>query len=347
MSDGTLTHKDLAELLGVSETTIKSYRKKFPGALPVASKGKPIRFKAEAADICLKIRDLFSLGSSVEEVQEQLFTIFAWRKPKIPFAGGKKLPQSNMEQNNLNLSQSFANALESMAKSISAINQTHTDILSALKKMELKISDFEQKFQNFLLNSPLAEQKAVVGNLPLLKQSTPAKPAKKQFVSPPSSDVAAQNLLVNEALASVSTGAEYQSGQSDKSHKAALHTGISGHILHLPLLMRREDGTYAIAGGEKFGRLSLNDVLALLNKAYPAQNGCTLRLEQDGCGTWAVLTLLDSGTAEIINELRFTVHEITSAKGVGVLEIKNCLHNKIPRPVSFFSEFLQSAAERR
>jgi hypothetical protein len=330
MSDGTLTHKDLAVLLGVSETTIKSYRKKFPGSLPVASKGKPIRFKAEAADICIKIHDLFSVGASVDEVQDQLFTFFAWRKPKIPFAGENKLPQSNLEQNNLNLSQSFTNALESMAKSISAINQSNNDILSALKKMELKISDFEQKIQNVSLNNSLAEQKSSVGKLSLLKQSIPMKPAKKPLVAQPSSEVAAQQPPVNEPLAPVS----------------ALPTGISGHILYLTLIMRREDGTYAIAGGKKFGRLSLNDVIALLDKAYPVPNNYTLRLEQDGDGIWAVLALLDSGTAEIINELRFTVHEITSAKGVGLLEIKNCLHNKIPKPVSIFSEFLQSAAER-
>ena len=31
MSEQTFTHKALADLLGVSETTVKSYRRKFPG----------------------------------------------------------------------------------------------------------------------------------------------------------------------------------------------------------------------------------------------------------------------------------------------------------------------------
>ncbi|MBG0791638.1 MAG: MerR family transcriptional regulator [Desulfovibrionaceae bacterium] len=66
------THKDLARLCGVSETTIKSYRRKFPGFIPVLTKGKPIRFRAEAGDVCLKIRDCFAKGMSVGETRKVL-----------------------------------------------------------------------------------------------------------------------------------------------------------------------------------------------------------------------------------------------------------------------------------
>lgn len=60
-----LTHKDLAKLCGVSETTIKSYRRKFPNFIPVLTEGKPIRFRPEAGEICLTIRDCFAKGMSV------------------------------------------------------------------------------------------------------------------------------------------------------------------------------------------------------------------------------------------------------------------------------------------
>ncbi|BCS89060.1 helix-turn-helix domain-containing protein [Pseudodesulfovibrio sediminis] len=66
------THKDLASLCGVSETTIKSYRRKFPGFIPVLTRGKPIRFKKEAGDVCLKIRDSFAKGMSVNETHKVL-----------------------------------------------------------------------------------------------------------------------------------------------------------------------------------------------------------------------------------------------------------------------------------
>ena len=68
----TYTHKDLAKLCGVSETTIKSYRRKFPGFIPVLTRGKPIRFKNEAAEVCLKIRDCFDKGMSVNDTHKVL-----------------------------------------------------------------------------------------------------------------------------------------------------------------------------------------------------------------------------------------------------------------------------------
>jgi len=63
----TYTHKELADLCSVSETTIKSYRRKFPGYIPVLTRGKPIRFKREAGEVCLAIRDCFAKGMSVNE----------------------------------------------------------------------------------------------------------------------------------------------------------------------------------------------------------------------------------------------------------------------------------------
>ncbi|MEF2230341.1 MAG: DNA-binding protein [Pseudodesulfovibrio sp.] len=63
----TCTHKDLADLCSVSETTIKSYRRKFPGYIPVSTRGKPIRFRREAGEVCLAIRDCFAKGMSVDE----------------------------------------------------------------------------------------------------------------------------------------------------------------------------------------------------------------------------------------------------------------------------------------
>ncbi len=72
MNEPTLTHKDLARDVGVSETTIKSYRRKFPGFVPVAGYGKPIRFKPEALDVCQAIREAFNEGLSVGETERRL-----------------------------------------------------------------------------------------------------------------------------------------------------------------------------------------------------------------------------------------------------------------------------------
>ena len=78
MPHKALTHKDLARHLGVSETTIKSYRRKFPGCIPVSNHGKPIRFNSEALAVCKRIRDLFDLGMSISEVHARLAAEFPW-----------------------------------------------------------------------------------------------------------------------------------------------------------------------------------------------------------------------------------------------------------------------------
>lgn len=76
MREDTLTHRDLARQLGVSETTVKSYRAKFPTFLPVARSGKPVRLHAEALVVCLRIRDLFADGLSIAQTADRLRSEF-------------------------------------------------------------------------------------------------------------------------------------------------------------------------------------------------------------------------------------------------------------------------------
>ncbi|MBI5519005.1 MAG: MerR family transcriptional regulator [Desulfovibrio sp.] len=76
MGEQTVTHRDLARALGVSETTIKSYRSKFPTFLPVAREGKPVRLHAEALKVCLRIRELFAEGLSILHAAEALRSEF-------------------------------------------------------------------------------------------------------------------------------------------------------------------------------------------------------------------------------------------------------------------------------
>ncbi|WP_449241850.1 DNA-binding protein [Desulfovibrio sp.] len=95
MDERTLTHADLAQGAGVSVTSIKSYRAKFPGFIPVASWTKPIRFRPEALPVCVRIRALFAEGRSVAQVRAALAQEFpenAAEKPveevRNPFAAG-------------------------------------------------------------------------------------------------------------------------------------------------------------------------------------------------------------------------------------------------------------------
>jgi DNA-binding transcriptional MerR regulator len=67
-----LTHRDLAQDLGVSETTIKSYRRKFPEFIAVSARGKPLRFEDRALEVCRLIRACFTEGLSVGETRRRL-----------------------------------------------------------------------------------------------------------------------------------------------------------------------------------------------------------------------------------------------------------------------------------
>jgi DNA-binding transcriptional MerR regulator len=72
VSTQTYTYRDLAHALGVSETTIKSYRTKFPTFFPVAREGKPLHLHAEALDVCRRIRELFAQGLSISQTHSAL-----------------------------------------------------------------------------------------------------------------------------------------------------------------------------------------------------------------------------------------------------------------------------------
>lgn len=138
MSESTLTHKDLASLLGVSETTVKSYRRKFPGCIPVASKGKPIRFTPEAAAVAVRIRDLFETGMSVDEVRTRLAAEFSWIAPEAPAPAkgtGKEAPQA--AQAGAELSHGVSN----MAKSLVAMTQQQKAILARIQGLENLLED--------------------------------------------------------------------------------------------------------------------------------------------------------------------------------------------------------------
>ncbi|OEU68949.1 MAG: hypothetical protein BA863_11455 [Desulfovibrio sp. S3730MH75] len=76
MSTDTFTHKDLSQISGVSVTTIKSYRKKFPEFFMIAGHGKPLRFKKGADKLCLRIKELFAKNLSSKQIHDKLLIEF-------------------------------------------------------------------------------------------------------------------------------------------------------------------------------------------------------------------------------------------------------------------------------
>ncbi|WP_243361965.1 hypothetical protein [Fundidesulfovibrio terrae] len=70
--DPTLTHELLAKALGVTVTTVKSYRRKFPEFWRPEGVSKPLRFPPESLDLCRRIHQHFKRGLSVEETRKRL-----------------------------------------------------------------------------------------------------------------------------------------------------------------------------------------------------------------------------------------------------------------------------------
>lgn len=159
MNDATLTHKDLASLLGVSETTVKSYRRKFPDCIPVASRGKPIRFTPHAASVAMRIRDFFETGMNVEEVRSRLATEFDWvasepqkfapvRSADVaarPVSGNKSgvpTPELSLGMSNM------AKSMVSMAQQQKACLERMQGIEAMLKQLGLNTDDAESLRSN-------------------------------------------------------------------------------------------------------------------------------------------------------------------------------------------------------
>jgi len=97
------THKDLSREIGVSVTTLKSYRRKFPEFLLPQNNGKPIRFPEVSLDVCRSIRDGFAASLSIEEIRSSLFFEFKEIATKSSLSisddiSGKNAPASSPEQ---------------------------------------------------------------------------------------------------------------------------------------------------------------------------------------------------------------------------------------------------------
>jgi hypothetical protein len=70
--DPTLTHDLLAKALGVTVTTVKSYRRKFPEFWRTEGVSKPLRFPPESLVLCRRIQQHFKRGLSVAETRKRL-----------------------------------------------------------------------------------------------------------------------------------------------------------------------------------------------------------------------------------------------------------------------------------
>lgn len=343
MSENTLTHKELATILDVSETTIKSYRRKFPGCLPVASNGKPIRFKVEAQAIALRIRDLFATGMSVEEVAVRLAEEFSYELPSAKNNKKNTKIIGEQEENTDDklkggLPNSFATALSNMAKSMITLNRHQETILSKMSAIESMLSQLGLSGFN---NEQIEELKKAKNK----REAAFNEAMANIFTISSKLDVLLNNQGIENTSKTESSSRivniyQYQSDKTatqqsieEPEAQAASVQEVPRHYLTLPLVIKTETGAYMNAGGN-LGRLSINDLKAMLSQYYVAPNNFSLHWVNSENGWWFILDK-HGEAAEILKVL---VKEMTSSRGSNALVIMAYEYNgEMHLPIDFYT----------
>lgn len=358
MTDRNLTHKELSVMLGVSETTIKSYRRKFPGCIPVASKGKPIRFTPEAGTVCVRIRDMFNLGMSVEEVRIRLAEEFSWIEGSAPAEQTpvEKQPEPVAEvPARVELPHDFSASMSNLAKSMVALTQQQTTVLKRLQTIETMLGQlglagpvdlkpmeatlgpaWERRFERMQ-----QAMEAIANSVTGLNQQVQSMRAAPEGHMGGFAD--AEYPQYDEQVEAQSDFAAV-ADQSERLHVAvqAVATGKTDpprRILTLPLVFQSPKGEYLGVAGKARGRFSANDLKALLAMTFFPPERYNPQWEQDGNGWWMLLSQPES---ESPREFAIYMEETVTPRGNTVaLVLRLAVNGTTEHPVelhNFISE---------
>ena len=347
MAEKTLTHKDLAKALKVSETTIKSYRRKFADCIPVASKGKPIRFTQEALAVSLRIRDLFETGMSVKEVRARLAQEFSW----IALVAAKPEPASPT----VALPQEFTLSLSNLAKSMVTLTQQQGAVINRILALETRLETLPVRASSQSdAAAPHREEKdlgPVLDDLRDLLQRELAPLSCLDEVR----DLAASLRVAADKMAQAAQvlrevalrPAEFlqQSVRQETAEPSRVipfpvpgNTGESvapaapaapeplpadppRAFLLMPLVVRTAGGAYISAGGKSGGRFTLNDLKALLAYGKLPPEHYTLQWEKVPGTQMEWRLLLEQPQSHNPRAWQLVVKESVSQRGISVAEV--------------------------
>jgi hypothetical protein len=282
MSKKTLTHRDLAALLKVSETTIKSYRRKFPEFIPLASRGKPLHFPPEAAQVCLAIQDAFQRDLSVEETREKLASSF----PRIENIDTKPISDESIPVGRQDVAQDIAlNALDARLRELTQAQAETNQRLGALQDL---FADYltlhlgrEDQFTRGIerLQQSWSEGLTQLGDLLVEREAgppperiapqTPAAPVQESGAQ--RKRVRVENMYggISEYLLETGRAADKPQTSEPAATPFPRSDVPDEEFLRLPLVVRSEQGEYLGIAGRAERAFCLNDFLGLLKKSYP------------------------------------------------------------------------------
>ena len=293
MPHKALTHKDLSRQLGVSETTIKSYRRKFPGCIPVANQGKPIRFTTEALAVCKRIRDFFELGMSIPEVRTRLAAEFPWISPEAcppcreseaeedratrlsPTLEGSDAPAD--------LGQDLSLIVSNLAKSVISLSQQQSALFKRLEGLEAALQGVAAGGQGETpapAAAPPPETDAhLVNRLDGIERSL------GQTMDLLGNYVEAVQELVQTAPVA---GGQPPSGAAQGSGQDMSEEYLR-HLASLPLVYRNESGDLVHLGDRSRGFYTINDLKAVFAQAYQPPEHYTAYWHAEKGQSWFVL----------------------------------------------------------
>ena len=267
----TYTHKDLAALCGVSETTIKSYRRKFPGYVPVLTRGKPIRFKKEAGEVCLAVRDCFAKGMSVNETLKVLQGRFrrqlADRTRRTAPAAAATSPEGVVSQEYLEkffeTAGQMMQGMAAMATAQAKANQRLERLESALDKLlEIETRNGET-FAELLSREPSSAPK------PAQPELLPDEPAEKESKKPTKPAPTRKIVNVQEPEGGVT------SYTLEKEPDGEAVERPSDEFLDTPIVIRNEQGEFLGVPGRLPVRGFVDILLRDGGEAGPERSGWT------------------------------------------------------------------------
>ncbi|MDR2799679.1 MAG: MerR family transcriptional regulator [Desulfovibrio sp.] len=344
MSDSTLTHKELARRLGLSETTVKSYRRKFPGCFPVASKGKPIRFTGDALRVALRIQKLFREGMDVGEVQTRLAAEFDWIR--ADGAHGKEKEDAKGPE--------LATGLAAMAKNLVSLGLEQKNILNRLGGLEKLLDGLDagkiaaesgKKAAAALRREQILEERLNRLDENTTRLASGIKDLAARLESFIGRREAAAERKAEQSAQALSEAAEIIAEMGRAQQRRAQVVPLAGqtpspaypgatatipdripseparNFFSLPLVVRTEEGRYISAGGRNRGRFSINDLKAMLIYGFSPPNHFNLHWDAYGQG-WRLNLEQDNGNRRI----QLLLMEKQTQQGspvTEILELKN------------------------
>jgi DNA-binding transcriptional MerR regulator len=332
--DDSYTHKDLAALCKVSETTIKSYRRKFPGFIPVLTRGKPIRFRKEAGEVCLRIRDCFDKGLSVNETLKILKENFkespSARRP-ARMASAPHTPAVEGERGVI--SQEY---LEKFFATAGQMMQGMAGLATAQAKSGQRLAKLEAAVESLI---EVQQQNSEAFRIFLAQSTPPASDTLPTSSSPDAGDAPSEKPVRARKIVNVTTPdgdvKSYALEKSDPPRTPSMERP-SDAFLNTPIVIRNDQGEFLGVPG----RLPLSAfVEALVRDAE--ESGASLSSWHRDEDTWIFTMQAPAGDAHALHFL-----STTTPRGNLVVLLDRLDVNGEQTTPRFLQEFFRQVKDR-